>query len=130
MTWTELNVNNTTRCGIAKFVFKTPLMDTIEEIVDYPYIQKDIRTMLEINGMSDKFLLFFVFHSLCRYFNENCDGFLRHVDDRIVGCGERVVAVFDHVTGDLLVHFEIDVPTIGRNLACFTCDIEVSGRFC
>lgn len=53
--------------------------------------------------------------------------FLRRIDDHIVGCGERVVAVFDHLTGDLLVHFEIDVSTIGRNLACFTCDIEVSG---
>lgn len=48
------------------------------------------------------------------------------LDDLIVGCGERAISVFNHLTGDLHVHFEIDVPTIGRNIACYTCDVEVS----
>lgn len=48
------------------------------------------------------------------------------IDNHILGCGDRAIAIFDHLSGDLLVHFEIDVPTIGRNLAVYTCNVEVS----
>lgn len=118
-------MNNVSRCGIVKYTLKSPLWDVIDDIVDYPYIQKDIRSMIEIEGNfrgPNKIWLDNV-NILCKLCRTN---YVRSVDDLIVGCGDRAISVFNHQTGDLHVHFEMDVPTIGRNIACYTCDVEVS----
>lgn len=50
MTWTERNVNNQVRCGIAKYTIRTPSFDKIVDIFDYSYLQHDIKTLYELNG--------------------------------------------------------------------------------
>ncbi|XP_055304817.1 uncharacterized protein LOC129569712 [Sitodiplosis mosellana] len=90
MTWTEQNVNNQTRCSIVKYTLKTPSLDNIDDIFDYSYLQHDINTLYAIN------------------------------DYHVVGCGDRTVSMWDHRNGNLLIDIEIELPTIGRNIACYT----------
>lgn len=53
--------------------------------------------------------------------------FGRELADRhVVGCGDRTISMWDHYNGNLLIDFEIDLPTIGRNIGCFTIDVDVS----
>lgn len=51
--------------------------------------------------------------------------FLRQ-DYHIVGCGDKTVSMWDHRNGNLLIDFEIDLPTIGQNIGCYTFEIDVS----
>lgn len=51
------------------------------------------------------------------------------IDNHIVGCGDRTVSMWDHRNGNLLIDMEIDIPTIGRNLGCYTLGAEVSKSF-
>lgn len=53
------------------------------------------------------------------------------VDYHVVGCGDRTVSMWDHRNGNLLIDIEIELPTIGRNIACYTVGGEdVSISFC
>lgn len=47
-------------------------------------------------------------------------------DRHVVGCGDRTISMWDHYNGNLLIDFEIDLSTIGRNIGCFTIDVDVS----
>lgn len=115
MTWTEQNVNNQTKCGIAKYTLKTPSLDNIEEAYDYPHLQHDIKTLYAINGKYSLVISYFFvsFWFLCWFFMD-C------TDYHVVGCGDRTVSMWDHRNGNLLIDIEIELPTIGRNIACYT----------
>ncbi|XP_031637172.1 uncharacterized protein LOC116349739 [Contarinia nasturtii] len=93
MTWTEYNVNNQSRCGIIKYTLKMPTLDNLEDIMDYSDLQHDIKTLITIG------------------------------DYHVVGCGDRTVSMWDHRNGNLLIDIEIDLPTIGHNIACYTVTI-------
>lgn len=50
-------------------------------------------------------------------------------DYHVVGCGDRTVSMWDHRNGNLLIDIEIELPTIGRNIACYTVggeDVSIS----
>lgn len=46
--------------------------------------------------------------------------FVNYSDYHVVGCGDRTVSMWDHRNGNLLIDIEIELPTIGRNIACYT----------
>lgn len=130
MTWTEHNANNLTRCGIVKYTLKTPTLDNIEDIFDYSHLQHDINTLFTLNG---KLFIKFFFKSritvhsviliyLVRFFFLFC----KHTDYHIVGCGDRTVSMWDHRDGNLLIDVEIELPTIGQNIGCYSVGVDVS----
>lgn len=136
MTWTEHNVNNQTRCGIIKYTLKTPTLDNIEDIFDYSYLQHDINTLFVVNGKSisnipdftSGFKRFWVFLQLLFllmlfFFGNEC------TDYHVVGCGDRTVSMWDHRNGNLLIDIEIELPTIGYNIGCYSVGDEVSTTF-
>lgn len=51
---------------------------------------------------------------------------VEQIDRHVIGCGDRTISMWDHYNGNLLIDFEIDLPTIGRNIGCFTIDVDVS----
>ena len=58
------------------------------------------------------FLLLFIYFYV--------DYFVNCADYHVVGCGDRTVSMWDHRNGNLLIDIEIELPTIGRNIACYT----------
>lgn len=68
------------------------------------------------------------FHLPFAFKCENFNYFaLSFPDYHIVGCGDKTVSVWDHRNGNLLIDFEIDLPTIGQNIGCYTFEVDVSG---
>lgn len=49
-----------------------------------------------------------------------------HTDYHVVGCGDRTVSMWDHRNGNLLIDIEIELPTIGQNIGCYTVGDDVS----
>lgn len=52
--------------------------------------------------------------------------YITHADYHVVGCGDRTVSMWDHRNGNLLIDIEIELPTIGQNIGCYTVGDDVS----
>lgn len=82
-----------------------------------------LKSMVSLSLKLDSLLPFAFKYKNFNYFA------LTFSDYHIVGCGDKTVSMWDHRNGNLLIDFEIDLPTIGQNIGCYTFEVDVS-RVC
>lgn len=75
------------------------------------------------------FVMMFDVYTSWFYWNENKQQIRMshaYTDYHVVGCGDRTVSMWDHRNGSLLIDIEIELPTIGQNIGCYTVGDDVS----
>lgn len=126
MSWTEQTMTRT-RCGICKYNIKLPDYDSVESILDFAYLQHSIKSMCQMTGKgmhADPNSLQSIMNNLTMFVVVVADN-----SNQVIGCGDRIVSVWDHRNGDLLMNFEIDLPSIGTNLGCLCINYDVSVEY-
>lgn len=113
MSWNEQSVNRT-RTGICKYVIKMPDYDSVDSILDFAYLTHHIKSLFSINGnLKNSTKIFNLYFIKKKYYFYKFT-----IDNQVIGFGERTLSMWDHRSGNLLMNFQMDLPTTGESLGC------------